>query len=157
MRFEHLLEINNPEQALAAPFAREALWAGLMLRVHEPQRFPLGPDRCEVKPGSETNELRRRLHFGALQMSDTVAWAACEVLRFQPDPREGATPVNLTITLEEPAAGVLLLRFVYESVAPLSAEEAFYNDYRQSAWLENDRDMVRTLRQWLAEGALTGN
>lgn len=156
MRFEHLIEINNPAQPLVTPFAREALWAGLMLRVHEPQRFPLGPDRCEITPGAELNALRRRLHFGALQMGDTVAWESGRALRFQPDARDEVTPVNLTITLEEPAAGVLLLRFVYESAAPLSAEEAFYNDYRQSAWLENDRDMVRTLRQWLAEGALTG-
>ena len=31
---------------------------------------------------------------------------------------------------------------------------AYYNDYRHNAWLHNDRDMVRTLRQWLLEGGL---
>jgi hypothetical protein len=48
----------------------------------------------------------------------------------------------------------MVLRFVYEALAELSAEEALYNGYRHSAWLANDRDMVRTLREWLAEGSL---
>ena len=33
-------------------------------------------------------------------------------------------------------------------------EEAYYNDYRHSAWLHNDRDMVTTLREWLEGGEL---
>lgn len=157
MRFEHLIAINDPRQPLVDPFEPEALWRGLMLRVVEPQRFPLGPDRCDVIPGEAPNELRRTLHFGALQMADTVRWQPGEALSFAPDARADMTPVNLSIRIEAPAPGVLLLRFVYESVAPLTADEALYNDYRQSAWLENDRDMVRTLRQWLAEGALSRN
>jgi hypothetical protein len=61
----------------------------------------------------------------------------------------------LTITLEEPAKGVLALRFSYQSAAEVAPEEAFYEEFRHSAWLENDRDMVRTLRLWLEQGRLT--
>ena len=155
MRFEHLIEINNPRLPLLATFPRQALWLGLMLRVHEPQRFPLGPDRCEVAAGAAPGEWRRTLHFGALRFTDTVRAAVDESVRFVPDPHGETTPVNLTISIESPAEGVLLLRFVYESATPLTTDEALYNDYRQNAWLENDRDMVRTLRQWLTDGVLT--
>lgn len=155
MRFEHIIEINNPQSPVVEPFAREALWRGLMLRVLEPQRFPLGPDRCESTPGAVPNQVRRTLHFGALQMSDTVSWRSNEAVRFEPNTQPDTTPINLDISIETPAPDVLLLRFVYESAGPLTAEESFYNDYRQSAWLENDRDMVRSLRQWLTEGGLS--
>ena len=57
MRFEHLIEVNAPAQSLqlvAPTFTREQLWQGLMLRVQEPQRFPMGPESCtwrETEPG----------------------------------------------------------------------------------------------------------
>lgn len=155
MRFEHLIEINDPRLPLAATFPRDALWRGLLLRVHEPQRFPLGPERCEVRPGAAAGEWQRTLHFGALRLTDTVRSHEGESISFQPDAHGDSTPVNLTVRIEAPTPDALLLRFVYESVGPLSTEEAFYSDYRKSAWLANDRDMVRTLRQWLAEGSLS--
>jgi len=155
MRFEHLIEINSPRQTVTEPFPRQALWRGLMLRVHEPQRFPLGPDRCEVVEAGALGAVRRTLHFGALRFTDLVQFEVGESVRFQPDPHGETTPIDLVIRIEAPVEGALLLRFVYESRGPLSTDEALYNDYRQNAWLENDREMVRTLRQWLVEGALT--
>ncbi|WP_374591653.1 AtaL-like protein [Aquabacterium sp.] len=155
MHFEHLIEINAPRQTVIEPFPRSALWRGLMLRVHEPQRFPLGPDRCEVAESDQPGVLRRTLAFGALRFSDTVRLESGEAVYFRPDPHGDTTPVDLTIRIEALDDGGLLLRFVYESRGPLTADEAFYNEYRQNAWLENDRDMVRALRQWLVEGALT--
>lgn len=157
MRFEHLIEINDPGLPHVQPFSREQLWAGLMLRVSEPQQFPLGPDRIDCEPsGDEAGQVKRTLHFGGIQVTDTVHARAGEAVVFVPDPHGDSTPVKLTITIEEPAASALILRFVYESMEPPSEEESFYDGFRQSAWLENDRDMVRTLRQWLAEGRLGG-
>jgi len=34
-----------------------------------------------------------------------------------------------------------------------SGEEAYYNEYRNNAWLHHDRDMVKSLREWLDQGA----
>ncbi len=156
MRFEHLIEINSPSMAmqLAVPvFPRDQLWRGLMMRVKTPQALPLGPERCEceeVAPGL----FSRTLYFGQLEMHDKVVVADEEALVFTPQAMPDVTPIRLTIKIETPQAGQLVLRFVYEALAELSAEEAHYNGYRQNAWLANDRDMVRTLRQWQADGKL---
>ena len=156
MRFVHLIEINSPSlglQTVAPVFTRAQLWQGLMARVQTPQRFPLGPERC-VCALVEAGLSRRSLHFGALVFKDEVEARPHESLVFTPESHDGGTPIRLTLQIEEPQAGQMILRFVYESLGELSGEEAFYNDYRQSAWLANDRDMVRTLRQWPNESGI---
>ena len=156
MRFEHLIEINAPQigqQMMAPPFTREQLWRGLMQRVQSPQRFPMGPDRCEwreVEPGV----YQRTLHFGSHVMRDEVLTESGRRVVFTPAPHGDTAPIRLSIGIEEPRAGQMVLRFVYEALAEQTAEEAYYNDYRHNAWLHNDRDMVRTLRQWLSEEGL---
>lgn len=159
MRFEHLIEINSPsvaaQVAAVSRFTREQLWNGLMLRLRTPQDFPLGPEGCdwqETAPGRFARELR----FGAHVMNDEVEAVPLQRLQFTPRAHGDTTPVRLTVSVEEPQPGQLVLRFVYESLGEPSPEEAFYNEYRHNAWLHNDRDMVRTLRQWLDEGRLDG-
>ncbi|RZI80908.1 MAG: DUF1857 family protein [Rubrivivax sp.] len=156
MRFEHLIEINSPSmaaQAVVPPFTRAQVWRGLMARVQTPQRFPLGPDRCDWRE-REPGVFERTVHFGANAMKDEVQTEPLHLVEFTPQPHGDTTPIRLTITIEEPQAGQMVLRFVYESVSELSAEEAYFNDYRHNAWLHNDRDMVRTLRQWLSDEGL---
>jgi Domain of unknown function (DUF1857) len=156
MRFEHIIEINSPSTSvqLAVPgFTRAQLWQGMLIRVKEPGRFPLGPERCDWTLTDEGHYLRT-LHFGQLVMRDRVDAREADSLVFTPEAHGDTTPIRLTMRIEEPHPGQMVLRFVYESLGELSAEETYYNDYRQSAWLANDRDMVRTLRQWLNETGL---
>ena len=42
MRFEHLVQINDPLMPLLEPLSREQLWRGLVRRAEEPTRFVLG-------------------------------------------------------------------------------------------------------------------
>ena len=156
MRFEHLIEINAPQvglQVVAPVFTREQLWRGLMQRVQAPQRFPMGPDRCDCLE-AEPGVFRRTLHFGAHALRDEVRTWVGERLVFTPEAHGDTAPIRLSIAIEEPRAGQMVLRFIYEALSEQSAEEAYYNDYRHNAWLHNDRDMVRTLRQWLTDEGL---
>ncbi len=158
MRFEHLIEINSPKPTLHGvldAFTREQLWLGLMVRVQAPQRFPNGPERCEWHE-AEPGLVQRTLHFGPHTLRDEVRLTLNERLQFTPEAHGETAPIRLTIAIEEPQAGQMVLRFVYEALGKQTAEEAYYNDYRHSAWLHNDRDMVRTLREWLEQGLLTG-
>jgi hypothetical protein len=154
MRFEHLIEINSPSavvRGMTPIFPRDQLWLGLMARLQTPQRFPNGPEGCEwaeTGPGL----FRRTLHFGAHVFKDEVRVVPGESMTFTPDAQGELAPIRLTITIEEPLPEQTVLRFVYEALGEQSAEEAYYNDYRHNAWLHNDRDMVRTLREWLASG-----
>ncbi|MBA3598489.1 MAG: DUF1857 family protein [Methylibium sp.] len=154
MRFEHLLHVNDPGNPRIAPMSRSELWRGLLVRVESPQRFELGPDRCEARVGESQEERVRSIHFGSLRFEDRVRLEPEQRIVFVPQPHEGAAPVHLTITLEEPAAGALFLRFVYSADGALSAEDKAVQGYREQAWLEHDRDMLRTLREWQRLGSL---
>ncbi len=156
MRFEHLIEVNAPAvslQLVTPTFTREQLWRGLLQRVQQPQNFPMGPQSCdwrETQPGVYA----RTLTFGPHTFADTVVVTPYSELVFTPEAQGDTAPIRLTIRIEEPQAGQMLLRFTYEALAPQSDEERYYNDYRHNAWLHNDRDMVRTLRQWLSDEGL---
>ena len=154
MRFEHLIEINSPKaavQTVVSVFTREQLWRGLMARVQTPQRFPNGPTSCEWQETSP-GVFSRTLHFGQHAFKDEVQTVLHQRLQFTPEPHGDTAPIRLTISIEEPQAHQMVLRFVYVALGEQSAEEAYYNDYRHSAWLHNDRDMVRSLREWLDKG-----
>jgi hypothetical protein len=136
---------------------RDELWRGLMRRVEAPQDFELGPDRCEVSAGADASERCRRIHFGSLRFDDRVRIEPQQRLVFTTAPREGTATVGLTIGIEEPAPGALFLRFVYEVEEPpggADIEQRALQRYREQAWLEMDRDMLRTLRLWQREGRL---
>lgn len=166
MRFEHLIQITDPTDERVPVMSRDELWRGLMCRVETPQRFELGPDHCELSPGGEalgevsdstdgTITLRRRdLHFGRLHFRDTVRLQPGRAVHFTPEPHDDQPPVALSIAIEEPVEGSLLLRFVYSSEGEPAPGEVGLWRLREQAWLEQDRDMVRTLRAWQAAGAL---
>lgn len=157
MRYEHLLQVTDPGNPQVPPMSRAELWRGLLVRVQEPQRFPLGPDGCDTRPGRHADERQRSVHFGALRFEDTVQLESEQRIAFMPQPHEGAAPVNLSIAIEEPAPGALFLRFVYEVIVPPegpTAEERALQRYREQAWLELDRDMLTTLREWQRAGTL---
>jgi hypothetical protein len=159
MRFEHLVQINDAANPLVTPMTRAELWRGLLARARTPQRFPLGPDRCELlgdHGDAATGALRRQIHFGGLVVDDHVHLDTERGLRFEPLPREGMPSVRLSITIEEPGPGDLFLRFVYSSDEAVAGEglDAQLQGLREQAWLANDLDMVRTLREWQREGRL---
>lgn len=158
MRFEHLIQINDAGNPLLMPMTRAELWRGLVARARTPQSFPLGPDRCELVSGGEgdAQPLRRQVHFGGLVIDDHVRFDTEQSLHFEPLPREDMPSVRLSITIEEPSAGALFLRFVYTSDEALETEglDAQLQGLREQAWLANDQDMVRTLRDWQREGRL---
>src|SRR3990167_5406815 len=156
MRFEHLIEINSPDPAYSAmtlSFTRAQLWLGLMQRVKAPQRLPNGPVQCDWAE-SEPGLITRTLRFGPHTLKDQVRVAAEDSLVFTPEAHGDTAPIRLTIRIEEPQPRQMVLRFVYEALGAQTDEEAYYNDYRHSAWLHNDRDMVTTLREWLEGGEL---
>lgn len=156
MRYEHLIQVTDPQDPRVAPMGRETLWRGLLARVHAPERFPFGPDACTVEaeaPGADgLVRLRRSLAYGALRLHDRVELQPGRCLRFRPEPRADMPRIVLSIAVEEPATGLLCLRFVYES--PPEGDDPEVDGLRQQAWLAADRDMVRTLRSWQAQGRL---
>ena len=63
MRFEHLVQINDPLNPLIDPLTRDQLWRGLMRYIETPVAFVEGLDSGRVT-SRDGNVLHRELHFG---------------------------------------------------------------------------------------------
>src|SRR5512137_452669 len=75
MRYEHLVQINDPLMPLLDTLTRNQLWQGLVLRAEEPTQFVLGLENAtihshDIRDG--VHELTRTLDFGSFQVEDRV-------------------------------------------------------------------------------------
>jgi hypothetical protein len=153
MRFEHLIEINDPLNPLIEDLTREQLWRGLVLRAEAPRLFMPHLDECTLSDRSETL-LSRALRYGELIIHDRVSFDAPHAVRYDV-PAQGDIPQStLLMTIEEPQPDALFVRFEYDDGKADSDEEAFYNEFRRSAYEEADIDTIRTIRQLAQEGRL---
>lgn len=155
MRYEHLIEINNPLLPLVDPLDRNDLWQGLVQRAYAPEQFILGLEGARVDTLSNEGAVtlvRRTLDYGAFTVDDTVMLRDGAISITEVHGEGGTIKARLTITIEEPAAGRLYLRFLYE----LDQEEAageldvLTADLRKQAWFASDMDTVARIRELAA-------
>jgi hypothetical protein len=155
MKFNHLIEINIPDNPLVMTLTRHQLWRGLVLRAEQPTLFVMGLDACDIT-ARDTDGLSRTLRFGKLIVHDLVRFTPLAQVHYHV-PQQDQIPVSdLTMTIEEPEPGVLFVRFEYDdhNDAQETDEEAFYNDFRREAYKEADIDTVRMIRQLAQQGEL---
>lgn len=153
MRFEHLVAINDPDQPLLAALSRDQVWFGLMHRVEDARPFLPGLEQCDILSRGD-GVVERRLDFGAAQVRDRVFFAENDWVRFETEATAQHGGGRLTIRIEEPDAGWLLLRFIYETVHAIGAEaeNAAYDAYLRQAYEAADIDTVRIIRALAADG-----
>lgn len=152
MRFEHLVEINDPGNPMIPVLTRRQVWGGLMHRAEDAVPFLPGLRRCTVL-GRGDGTLDRLLAFQGADIRDHVTWEEDRWMRFEvtaPAEHAGST---LTITLEEPAPGHLFLRFAYRTRLGESSgdPDASFSEYVKSAYHESDVDTVRMIRVLAAD------
>lgn len=155
MKFNHLIEINMPDNPLVMKITREQLWRGLVLRAEQPTLFVMALDACEIT-ARVANGLSRTLRFGTLRVHDHVTFTPPVQVHYQVPSQQEIPASDLTMTIEEPESGVLFVRFEYDdhNDAGESEEEAFYNDFRRQAYKEADIDTIRMIRQLAQLGEL---
>ncbi|HVE88597.1 MAG TPA: AtaL-like protein, partial [Burkholderiaceae bacterium] len=56
MRFEHLIQINDPLMPLLDTLTREQLWRGLVMRAEEPTQFVLGLEVATIHSRSHVGD-----------------------------------------------------------------------------------------------------
>lgn len=155
MKFVHLVEINDPLNPLIEPLTREQLWRGLVLRAEAPKRFVAWLDGCEIRSDG-VDILARTLNYGEAAIRDTVRFTAQKAVQYDV-PAQGDIPASLLlVAIEEPGEGLLNVRFSYDDFTEETpgSMEAFYNEFRRSAYQEADIDTVRVIRELAAEGLL---
>jgi len=155
MKFHHIVEINDPLNPLIEPLEREQVWRGLVLRAEQPTLFMPHLDRCELLERNDDYVIRE-LHYGALKIRDTVVYFPLDKIEYRV-PQQTDIPAScLTISIEEPQAGWLRVRFDYDdgTVEAAGSMDKFYNEFRHSAYNEADLDTIRLIRQLADEGKL---
>lgn len=147
MKYEHLVEVNDAANPLVAALTREELWFGLLCRAEDPRPFLPGLEACEIVERSETG-LSRVLRFGQAVIRDQVSFEAMAWVRFESAATAEHAGGSLTISIEEPQAGALFLRFSYLTTLPEGAgsAEGQYAEFVKSAYRESDIDTVRVIR-----------
>jgi len=150
LNFEHLIQINDPQDPLIEPMTREQLWEGLVLRAEQPQLFVLGLDSCTIL-AREENTLERELHYGKATVRDRVTLTPTDSVRYDILPTADYVGGSLTMTIEEPEKTQLFLRFEYRTTLPVAAteDERQTSEIVKSAYRESDIDTVRLIRQFV--------
>lgn len=162
MRFEHLVQINDPLMPLLEPLSRAQLWRGLVRRAEEPTRFVLGLEGATIDSRRERDgrtELTRTLDFGSFQVNDRVVL----------EPMQGTVthvaacalyPAStLTIRIEEPQPDMFYLRFIYDFDDGAAANDESEldgqtNALRRQAYRSADLDTVKCIRDLAEAGEL---
>ncbi|WP_042886028.1 SRPBCC family protein [Cupriavidus necator] len=155
MRFEHLVEINDPGNPQLDPLTPDQLWQGLVLRAESPELFVLGLDSAEVV-GRGDSWIDRVLHFGAASIHDRVVFEPRRQVRYETAATAEHAGGTLTMAIETPGPGALLLRFVYDTTMPAvdASGDARYAEIVKSAYHEADIDTVRKIREIADTGRL---
>jgi hypothetical protein len=159
MKFNHLVEINDPANPLIEPLTRQQIWRGLLLRAEDPMPFVIGLDECRIVERSATG-LSRELVFGALVVRDRVSYDLMKSVRYETAAQDEMPAATLVMTIEEPEPGALFVRFEYDSGTqpdPTEPMSEMYDDFRRNAYQESDIDCIRLIRELAAKGQLGGS
>ena len=159
MRYEHLVQINDPLMPLLDTLTRNQVWQGLVLRAEEPTQFVLGLEGSTIhtrEVNGPVHELTRTLDFGSFQVEDRVRLVRDR--RSEVHTNAGPTwPASrLTITIEEPEPELLFLRFVYEfheGAGDVEGDPLIVRLLEQ-AYERADLDTVVRIRALAEQGAL---
>lgn len=160
MRFEHLVQVNDPLMPLLTEVSRSQLWRGLVLRAEDPAQFVVGLDSVTIvarRQDGEATELERVLDYGSFRVHDRVR--LLPLMRSEIHTAAGATwPASrMTISIEEPELDALFLRFVYEAASEVAGEgglDAMTVALRQQAYEGADLDTVVRIRALAEAGRL---
>jgi len=155
MKFHHLIEINDPLNPLAQSLTREQLWRGLVLRAEAPTLFMPQLDQCTILERTASG-IARELRFGTLVIRDRVSYTPQQEILYEVPAQGEIATSRMTMRIEEPQPQAFFVRFDYEegSSEVSGSMDAFYNEFRRSAYHEADLDTISTIRELAAQGRL---
>lgn len=154
MRYEHLVQINDPLDPLIDPLTREQLWRGLMQYVETPVAFVEGLDSGTVTTRHQ-HCLQRELKFGRHCVRDEVTLVPMESIHINTSASAEIPAGSLTITIEDHGTELFFVRFLYETFPmghpPVGAQ---YRDAVKEAYKHAGIDIIRRIREYAEDGRL---
>ena len=163
MKFEHLIEINDPLNPLIDALTREQLWRGLVLRAESPKLFVPHLDECTILDRESGNgsasaggSFGRSLRYGQLVIADRVLLTPLQQVRFEVAAQGEIAASSLTMSIEAPNEHTLFVRFKYDDGHDAQTDQAnaMYDEFKKSAYQEADIDTIRIIREMAAAGRL---
>ena len=154
MKFEHLVQINDPLNPLIDSLTRDQLWRGLMRYIETPVAFVEGLDSGTITARRD-NQLQRELAFGRHRVRDEVTLVPMQSIHVATSASPEIPAGSLTITIEDHGTELLFVRFLYETFPmghPLVGEE--YRDAVKEAYKHAGIDIIRRIREYAEEGRL---
>ena len=151
MNFEHLIEINDPNNMLLEPLSRNQLWQGLILRAEKPELSAVGLDTCTVLE-RRPNYMHRELRFGTLRVYDEVFFEPMQTVRYEIMASEHFTASTLSMRIEEPHPGRFFIRFIYANIDDKS--DKMVREHLEQAYIQADIDTVGVIRELAKMGKL---
>jgi len=153
MRFEHLIQLNDPLMPLLDLLTREQVWRGLVLRAHDPVFFVMGLESCVIHStlvDGPVETITRTLDFGPFQVNDSVTLTHEQEVDVQVPATDKWPRSRAIIRIEEPEPEALFLRFIYECDDQTEQETALdeqTREIRQQAYVASDLDTVQRIRE----------
>ena len=162
MKFEHLIQINDPQLAHVQPLTRQEVWLGLVARAHTPTLFVMGMESChidKIEIDKHITTLYRRLNYGAFQLEDTVQLVELSHTQTHVPHSDICPESRMNIRIEEPEQGALFLRFSYEwlSNEADSNLNTTIEGLRKQAYINADIDTVQKIREMAMSAGLSGS
>lgn len=155
LEFQHIIQINDPEDPQIPPMSRQQLWDGLVFRAKSPQHFT--PALTGTIEQYTDEGFVRKLSFGQGHLRDRVTLVDKEEIRTTPADEQQALFAQSITRIEEPVPGYLFVRFLYRRDAPPESDGVDVAQYLKSAYVENDREAVSLLRKFATEGLPSEN
>ncbi|MES3009031.1 MAG: AtaL-like protein [Pseudomonadota bacterium] len=154
LEFQHIIQINDPDQPHIPPLSRQQLWDGLLFRARYPGHFnPAINSRLE---NISSAGFVRYLQFGEMELRDEVLLVPGQEIHTSTAGTDQPLFAESITRIEEPAPERLFVRFMYRRDSGNESGGLNVDDYLKAAYVQNDRDAVRLLRELTASGALTG-
>ena len=150
MRYEHLVQINDPSHPDIRPLSRAQLWRGLLLRAARPELFDPSIDATRQIEEGERHQVRE-VRRSASVLSERV--------ELEPDSRVRLTCIGgselagsqLELRIEEPASGALFVRFTYELKGDGVPTDAGELQALRQAYYFADIETVRHIRSMVED------
>ncbi len=155
MVFEHIITVNDAREPIVTPMTRWQLWQGLMRRVTDPCRFSDTLDSAQVHEVTTTH-WTRELRYGPVVVRDRVTADPMDTISYEVEWPPRLAGSRLTMRIEEPAFGTMIVRFLYDS--PYASEDPQVTRGQrlalESAYLHADIDAIALVRRMVSSGEI---
>ncbi len=151
LEFEHIVQINDPEDSRIKPMSRADLWNGLLLRARDPGKFNAALS-CRLTDVSR-NEFIRHVQAGDMEFRERVTLTHQEKIETVTAGADQPIYAESITSIEEPARGYLFVRFIYRRDMEDTSEGHMIGEHLKSAYFHTDIDAIALIRM-LAEDEL---